>query len=355
MSATVKVLIVDDSALVREVLREVLDSEPGIEVVGVANDPYVAVERMREVTPDVLVLDIEMPKMDGITFLKKLMRQHPIPTVVCSTLVAERSETAILALESGAVELIAKPTLGTKRFLEESRVRLCDAVKAASRARVKRRGPGSTNVIPKLTADAVMPAPNKPMLRTTQRLVAIGASTGGTEAIRLLLGGLPIDSPAILVVQHMPEPFTRSFAARLNDMVALEVKEAEDGDAVLQGRALIARGDHHLLLERSGARYYVSLNQGPLVSRHRPSVDVLFRSTAAAAGKNAVGVILTGMGDDGARGMREMRDAGAATIAQDEESSVVYGMPAEAVGHGGVEQILPLQRIAEAILRSARA
>jgi len=356
MGTSIRVLIIDDSALVRGVMRELLDSEPGIEVVGVANDPFAAVERMRSVTPDVLILDVEMPKMDGITFLKKLMRQHPIPTVVCSTLVGAGTETAMLALEAGAVELILKPAVGTKQFLEESRIRLCDAVKAAGLVKIKRPGTERRLMVePKRSADAVVPAPTKAMVRTTQRIVAVGASTGGTEALRVLLDELPIDCPGVVIVQHMPEGFTATFSRRLNETVAIDVKEAEDGDPVLPGRALIARGDHHLLLERSGARYFVQLNRGPLVSRHRPSVDVLFRSVASSAGKNAIGVILTGMGDDGAQGMLEMHQAGAHTIAQDQDSCVVYGMPAEAVKRGGVSQVAALQSIPEAILCSARA
>lgn len=356
MTPRIKVMIVDDSALVRSVLREVLDSDSDLEVVAVANDPYEAAERLRTVVPDVLLLDVEMPKMDGITFLRRLMRQHPIPTVICSTLVTDQSETAMQALEAGAVELILKPSIGTREFLEESRIRLCDAVKAASRARLKKMVRPASRSVPqaKLNADVIVPAPDRAMLRTTQRVVAVGASTGGTEAVRLLLSRLPVDCPGLVIVQHMPEGFTRTFAKRLDQTVAVGVKEAEDGDAVLQGRALIARGDHHLLVERSGARYRVKLNRGPLVSRHRPSVDVLFRSVASAAGKNAIGVILTGMGDDGALGMLEMRGFGAYNIAQDEESCVVFGMPAEALKRGGVNEVLPLNRIAEAVVRVAQ-
>lgn len=358
MDNKINVLVVDDSALVRRVLEEVLSSDPGIQVVGTANDPYAAVEKMRQVAPDVIVLDVEMPKMDGITFLRKLMQQHPIPTVICSTLVESSSDTAVAALEAGAVELILKPTVGTKQFLEESRIRICDVVKAAARARLRKhvREPIKP-ATPKLTADAVIAKPQfqgRAMAKTTQKVVAVGASTGGTEALRDFLQALPVDAPGIVIVQHMPEGFTASFAKRLNETSAIEVKEAADGDTVLAGRALIARGNHHMVLQRSGARYYVELREGPLVSRHRPSVDVLFRSTAACAGKNAVGVIMTGMGDDGAQGLLEMRNAGAYTIGQDEESCVVYGMPAEAAKRGAVVRVLPLPEIAGAVVLAAR-
>jgi two-component system, chemotaxis family, protein-glutamate methylesterase/glutaminase len=350
MSHKIKVLVVDDSALVRRVISDTLNSDPGIEVIGAANDPFAAVERIRAELPDVLVLDVEMPRMDGITFLKKLMRQHPIPTVICSTLVGKGTETALLALEAGAVELITKPTVGVKQFLEDSQIHLCEAVRAASHAKPKR---GNANNAARV-ADVIVAPPGKAMARTTQRIVAIGASTGGTEALRALLLKLPVECPGVVIVQHMPEGFTAAFARRLNDTVALEVKEAADGDTVLQGRVLIARGDHHLLLQRSGARYYVELNRGPLVSRHRPSVDVLFRSTAACAGRNAIGVILTGMGDDGAQGLLEMRTAGATTLGQDEATSVVYGMPAEAFKRGAVEHVLALDEIPAAIVQASR-
>ncbi len=353
MLQPVRVLIVDDSAVVRETMAEILASDPGIEVMATAGDPYVAAERMRRQTPDVITLDIEMPRMDGLTFLKKLMAQHPIPVVICSSLAESGCETTLRALEYGAIDIIQKPQVGTKHFLEESRVRICDAVKAASKARPGHRKPeGRPLIEPKLTADAVMPKPrSEAMLQTTERVVAVGASTGGTEALRVFLEALPLDSPGILVVQHMPEKFTAAFARRLDALCAVSVKEAANGDTVVRGQVLIAPGNRHTLLKRSGARYHAEVRDGPLVCRHRPSVDVLFRSVARYAGKNAVGVIMTGMGDDGALGMAEMKAAGAQTIAQDEATSVVFGMPKEAIRHGGVDQVMPLEHIAAEILR----
>jgi two-component system chemotaxis response regulator CheB len=353
----IRVLVVDDSASVRQTLKEILESDPEIEVMATASDPYVAVERIRVEKPDVITLDVEMPRMDGITFLQKLMDQCPIPVVICSTLTEKGSETALAALEKGAVEIITKPKLGTKQFLEESSIRICDVVKSAAQARVKaqREPAAQVRVAPKLTADAVLAKPaSHAMIQTTEKIVAVGASTGGTEALRVFLQALPADAPGTVIVQHMPEKFTAQFAARLNGICAITVLEAKDGDSVIPGQALIAPGNRHTLLKRSGARYYVEVRDGPLVTRHRPSVDVLFRSTARYAGKNAVGVIMTGMGDDGAHGMREMHDAGAWTIAQDEASSVVFGMPNEAIKCGGVDEILPLDRIAAEVVRRSR-
>ncbi|MDD2321795.1 MAG: chemotaxis response regulator protein-glutamate methylesterase [Geobacteraceae bacterium] len=350
----IRVLIVDDSAVVRQALTEILASDPGIEVMATAADPYIAAERIRNEIPDVITLDVEMPRMDGITFLQKIMSQHPIPVVMCSSLTEERSETALKALEFGAVEIIQKPRLGIKQFLEDSRVIICDAVKAASLARVRPVRSSMRKVAPKLTADAVLAkTTSKAMIRTTEKVVVVGASTGGTEALRVFLEAMPLDSPGIVIVQHMPEHFTRSFAARLDTLCRISVKEAENNDTVIPGRALIAPGNRHMLLKRSGARYYVELKDGPLVSRHRPSVDVLFRSAARYAGKNAVGVIMTGMGDDGAKGMLEMKEAGAATIAQDEATCVVFGMPKEAIKLGAVDRILPLEGITPAVVRDA--
>ena len=338
----VKVLIIDDSAAVREALRQFVESHPQLEVMGCASDPLQAAERLRHEVPDVIVLDVEMPRMDGITFLRRLMAQHPIPVVMCSSLLAAGSRTLVEALEAGAVESIQKPQRATRRFLEESRIRIQDAILAASRARVPaRRKPGAAPE--RLGVDAVLPrSPSRPMTRTTQRVVAIGASTGGTEALRLLLQGLPGDAPPIVIVQHMPEHFTSAFAERLDTLCAISVREARDGDRMLRGQALIAPGNRHLTLRRSGASYLVSVSDGPLVNRHRPSVDVLFRSAAAAAGANALGIILTGMGDDGARGLKEMREAGARTLGQDEASCVVYGMPREAKRIGAVEREVPV-------------
>lgn len=352
-SRKIRVLIVDDSAVVRQTLTHVLSLDPEIEVIASAGDPYVAAEKIEEQVPDVITLDVEMPRMDGVTFLKKIMAQHPIPVVICSSLVGDGAQTALEALDNGAVEIITKPRLGVRQFIEESRTTICDAVKAAARARVRPLGPRH-KVEPKLTADAVLAPATSAMSQTTEKVVMIGASTGGTEALKSLLEALPADTPGIVIVQHMPELFTRAFASRLDGLCAITVKEAETGDTVLRGRALIAPGNHHLLLQRSGARYYVEVKEGPLVCRHRPSVDVLFRSAARYAGPNAVGVILTGMGDDGARGMLEMHQAGAKTIAQDEATCIVFGMPKEAIKLNGVDKVMPLGNIAGGILSAAR-
>lgn len=350
MNKKIKVLIVDDSAVVRQTLSDIISSDPHLEVMATAGDPFIAAERMKNEVPDVITLDIEMPRMDGITFLQKLMKQHPIPVVICSSLAGAGSETALKALESGAVEIIAKPRMGIKQFLEESRTIVCDTIKAAAMARV-RRITEIRKIEPKLTADAVLQKPlMKAMIQTTEKIVAVGASTGGTEALRVLLEAMPLDTPGIVIVQHMPENFTAAFSRRLDSICRVSVKEAENNDTVIRGRALIAPGNHHMLLKRSGARYYVEIKDGPLVSRHRPSVDVLFRSTAQYAGKNAVGVIMTGMGDDGSRGLREMKEAGAFTIAQDEESSVVFGMPRKAIELGAVDKVVSLENISRSIL-----
>ena len=349
----IRVLIVDDSAVVRQTLSEVLSSDPEIEIIATATDPFVAAERIKEEVPDVMTLDIEMPRMDGLTFLQKIMSQHPIPVVICSSLAEEGAQSTLKALEYGAVDIITKPRLGSKQFLEDSRIILCNAVKAAAVARVRLLGPSHT-VQPKLTADAILSPATHAMAETTEKVVAIGASTGGTEALKALLETLPSDAPGIVIVQHMPELFTRAFANRLDGICRIAVKEAESNDTVLRGRALIAPGNHHMLLKRSGARYYVDIKDGPLVCRHRPSVDVLFRSAARYAGQNAVGVILTGMGDDGACGMLEMKQAGAVTIAQDEETCVVFGMPKEAIKRNAVDKVLPLPSVAGAILAHAR-
>jgi two-component system, chemotaxis family, protein-glutamate methylesterase/glutaminase len=346
------VLIVDDSAVVRQTLSEILSSDPEIEVIGTAADPFAAADKMNEQSPDVITLDIEMPKMDGLTFLRKIMDQHPIPVVICSSLAEEGAQTTLRALEYGAVEIIAKPKLGSKQFLEESKVMICQAVKAAASARVHRRTTRSPE--PKLTADSVLARGTGAMVETTEKVVAIGASTGGTEALRVLLETLPPDAPGIVIVQHMPELFTRAFANRLDSLCSVTVKEAEPNDTVIRGRALIAPGNRHMLLKRSGARYYVEIRDGPLVCRHRPSVDVLFRSAARYAGRNALGVIMTGMGDDGANGLLEMKQAGAVTFAQDEQTCVVFGMPNEAIKRKAVDRILPLPAIAGAIITNAR-
>ena len=346
----IKVLIVDDSAVVRQTLSEILSADPHIEVLVPAADPYVAVDRMREEVPDVITLDVEMPRMDGLTFLHKIMSQHPIPVVMCSSLTEAGSDTALKALDYGAVEIITKPRMGTQQFLEEARVSICDVVKAAAGAKPRAIPVRAHRVEPKLTADVIMAKPTKAMIATTEKVIVVGASTGGTLALEVFLESFPPDCPGIIIVQHMPEHFTTAFSKRLDSFCEITVKEAENNDTVIRGRALIAPGNHHLLLKRSGARYYVEIKDGPLVSRHRPSVDVLFRSTARYAGKNAIGIIMTGMGDDGAQGLREMKDAGAATIAQDEATSVVFGMPQEAIKRGGVDKVLPLDRISREAL-----
>jgi two-component system chemotaxis response regulator CheB len=335
--------------LVRQTLTEVLSSDPAIEVIGAAGDPFAAAVRIEEQVPDVITLDIEMPRMDGLTFLQKIMSQHPIPVIICSSLAEDGAASTLKALEYGAVDVIAKPRLGSRQYLQDSRAVLCEAVKAAAGAHVHPRTPGYS-VAPKLTADAILPRATGALLETTEKVVVMGASTGGTEALRALLEVLPPDAPGIVIVQHMPELFTRAFAQRLDSLCRISVKEAESNDTVLRGRALIAPGNRHALLKRSGARYYVDIKDGPLVCRHRPSVDVLFRSAARYAGRNGVGVILTGMGDDGARGMLEMKQAGAVTIAQDEATSVVFGMPNEAIKRDAVDRILPLQAIAGTVL-----
>jgi two-component system, chemotaxis family, protein-glutamate methylesterase/glutaminase len=342
----IRVLVVDDSASVRQALTEILNADPQIEVIATASDPWAAAERMRHEIPDVITLDIEMPRMDGLTFLDKLMRQHPIPVVICSSLTPAGSRSANAALEKGAAEVIAKPARGTPREWQESTIRICDAVHAAARAKPVKHVPA------KLSADAVLAAPVRrhAMVETTDKVVAIGASTGGTEALMALLSALPPDAPGVVVVQHMPAAFTRQFAARLDAACEISVREAQTGDVIIPGTALIAPGNHHLLVKRSGARYQVEVTEGPLVNRHRPAVDVLFRSTARYAGRNSIGVILTGMGDDGARGMLELHQAGAHTVAQDEASCVVFGMPAKAIELGGVASVLPLDRIAAAIV-----
>lgn len=346
----IRVLIIDDSALVRQTLTEILNGDPHIEVIDTAGDPIIALRKMEKHLPDVITLDIEMPRMDGLTFLQQIMEKNPVPVVMLSSLAEKGSGSSLKALELGAVEIIQKPKMGTKQFIEESKILICDAVKAASHARPKKRKMHSI-VQPKLSADAVLAKPNaKAMIQTTEKVVMVGASTGGTEALRVFLEALPIDSPGIVIVQHMPEHFTRAFAERLNRICPIAVKEAVDGDSVLRGHALIAPGNKHTLLKRSGAKYYVEVKNGPLVSRHRPSVDVLFRSAARYAGKNAIGIIMTGMGDDGARGLKEMKDLGAKTIAQDEHSCVVFGMPKEAIKHDAVDRVVTLSKIPETLL-----
>ena len=354
----VRVLVIDDSASVRQTLVDVLSADPQIEVMGVASDPFVAARRIAEDVPDVITLDVEMPRMDGITFLRKLMSQRPISVVMCSSLTEAGSETLMQALEAGAVDIILKPRIGAADHLAESGDRIRDVVKAAARARVGARRPTARTLDPgtKLTADAMLPPPSgAAMARTTEMVACLGASTGGTEALREVLQALPANAPGIVIVQHMPAGFTAAFSKRLNSLCEVEVKEAQHGDPVLRGHVLIAPGDKHMLLERQGARYQVAIKDGPPVSRHRPSVDVLFRSAARAAGRNAMGVIMTGMGDDGAHGLLEMKEAGAVTVAQDEASSIVFGMPKEAIARGAAQKIMALEHIAREIMAVDRS
>jgi two-component system chemotaxis response regulator CheB len=344
----IKVLIVDDSAVVRQVVTSQLAQDPDIEVIAAAADPILAIARMNVEWPDVIVLDIEMPRMDGITFLKKIMAERPTPVVICSTLAEAGAQTSMEALAAGAVTIITKPKIGLKQFLEDTSEDLVSAVKAAAKANMR-----AVRATVKNSADVIMPAAEKhsAMIQTTERVVALGTSTGGTQALEVVLTSLPRVTPGIVIVQHMPEKFTAAFAERLNGLCQIEVKEAQNNDRVINSRALIAPGGKHMLLRRTGAQYYVEVMDGPLVNRHRPSVDVLFRSVAKCAGANALGVIMTGMGDDGAAGLAEMRTAGARTVAQDEASCVVYGMPKEAVKHGGVEKSVPLMAIGREIMQ----
>lgn len=351
----IKVMIVDDSAVVRQVLASVLAADPAIEVVGTAADPLFALSKMEREWPDVIVLDVEMPRMDGITFLKKLMAERPTPVVICSTLTEKGASTTMQALAAGAVSIVTKPQVNLSKFLVNASDDLLGAVKAAARANMRQLAKSKAPVQHKLGADAVIPAGQPAMARTTERVVAIGTSTGGTQALEYILTALPRVCPGIVIVQHMPERFTAAFAERLNGLCQIEVLEARHGDRVMPGRALIAPGGRHMLLKRSGAQYMVEVVDGPPVSRHKPSVDVLFRSTARAAGANATGIIMTGMGDDGARGLREMFEAGAQTFGQDEASCVVYGMPKEAKKLGAVGREIPLEQIPAHILRGERA
>ena len=350
--AKIKVLIVDDSAVVREVVKQVLESDPAIQVIGTAMDPLFAMEKMKTQWPDVIVLDIEMPRMDGLTFLHKIMAERPTPVVICSTLTEKGAQATMQALAAGATSIITKPKMGVKRFLQEDASNdLVEAVKAASRANVRRLIDTTTqrpvSVSPKLTADAMLAPPGAvPLGQTSEQIIAIGTSTGGTQALEVVLTALPRICAGIVIVQHMPEMFTAAFAQRLDSLCQIEVLEAKNNDRVIPGRALIAPGGKHMMLKRSGAQYHVEVIEGPLVNRHRPSVDVLFRSVAKFAGKNALGIIMTGMGDDGARGLKEMRDAGAYTFGENEDTCVVYGMPKEAMKLGAVCEEIPLQQIA---------
>lgn len=382
MDHKIRVLVVDDSAVVRQSLSAILEADPEIEVMGTAADPIIAVKKIMREVPDVITLDIEMPRMDGLTFLRKIMAQRPIPVVVISSLTTRGTEAAMKALEYGASEVIGKPAMNPDVFFQESHIMLCDAVKAAAMSKIRRvkaddiqervnptrpaapapiSAPRISTTIPtaqiahvqpKYTADAILEKSNAAdTVVPTEKIIVLGSSTGGTEAIRVLLSAMPDDMPGIAIVQHMPEGFTRSFSNSLNQISRLNVKEAENGDKLYRGRVLIAPGNKHMLLKRVGREYFVEIKEGPLVNRHRPSVDVLFRSAARYAGSNAIGVILTGMGNDGARGMKEMHDAGVHTIAQDEQSCVVYGMPKEAVKAGGVDDVVPLDKIDQHLVR----
>jgi two-component system chemotaxis response regulator CheB len=343
----IRVLIIDDSALIRKVLTEIINIHHDMEAIGAAPDPLVAREMIRALDPDVLTLDVEMPKMDGLDFLEKLMRLRPMPVVMVSTLTERGSEVTFRALELGAVDFIAKPKLDLVAGMREYGNEIADKIRAAMGARVKRHAPLA--VAPKHSADIVLPAiANR--VASTEKLIIVGASTGGTEAIKEFLIRLPPDCPGVLVTQHMPEAFTKSFADRLNSLCRISVKEAQNAERVLPGHAYVAPGHSHLLLKRSGANYMTELSQAEPVNRHRPSVDVLFRSAANYAGKNAIGVILTGMGKDGAAGMLEMRGAGAYNFAQDEATCVVFGMPKEAIALGGVDEVIPLQDMAKRVL-----
>ena len=356
----IKVMLVDDSAVMRQVLVELLKADPGIEVIAAVADPLFAMQRMKMQWPDVIVLDVEMPRMDGITFLRKLMHEHPTPVVICSTLTEAGAPTTVEALAAGAVMAITKPKAGLKQFLTEAVHELTTAIRTAARANVRRlaaRAESATHapVEVKLrnTADVILAPPSdRAMTRTTEHVVAIGCSTGGTQALQQVLTALPSICPAVVIVQHMPPTFTAAFAKRLDGLCRITVKEAQNNDQIVPGRALIAPGGQHLMIRRSGAQYFVEVREGPPVNRHCPSVDVLFRSTAKAAGPNALGIIMTGMGDDGARGLKEMRNAGAHTIAQDEHSCVVFGMPKEAIRMEAAEWIMPLDELPRAILQA---
>lgn len=355
MSKKINVLLVDDSAVVRQVMLAILSETPDIHVMGAASDPIFAMDKLAREWPDVIVLDVEMPRMDGITFLKKIMSERPTPVVICSSLTPTGAETTAQAMAAGAVEIITKPTSGLKNFLLESASELVTAIRAAAQVNVRNLGrrPAPAPLVPaaKLSADAMLPAANgHAMAQTTERIVALGTSTGGTQALEAVLTALPRVCPGIVIVQHMPEKFTASFAARLNSLCQIEVREARNNDRIHPGLALIAPGGKHMMVTRSGAFYHVQVVDGPLVNRHRPSVDVLFRSVAKFAGRNATGIIMTGMGDDGARGLKEMLDAGSATVAQDEASCVVFGMPKEAIKLNAAQRVMGLQEMAQVIL-----
>jgi two-component system chemotaxis response regulator CheB len=353
----IKVMIVDDSAFVRQTLTAILNLDPDIQVISTAADPIFAARKIPKDCPDVITLDLEMPRMNGLNFLKKLMTNYPIPVVVISSLTDKGCEMAVKALEYGATDVITKPKLITKEFFEESKILICDAVKAAAQAKIRMNpaDPEKLKIrkdhpafLPKLSADEILNLLHSAVSikNTTDKIIVVGASTGGTTAIEVFLKSMPPDCPGIIIVQHMPELFTKSFAERLNRICNITVKEGEHGEIITQGKAIIAQGNRHILIAKTGAKYSIEINEGPLVNRHRPSVDVLFRSAANYAGPNAVGIIMTGMGDDGARGLLEMRQAGSYTVAQDEESCIVFGMPRAAIELDAASEVLPLQEIA---------
>ncbi|MCH8269931.1 MAG: chemotaxis response regulator protein-glutamate methylesterase [Planctomycetes bacterium] len=344
MPSKVRVLIVDDSSIVRRALKRELDLQPGIEVIGTAPDPYIARDKIVNLKPDVITLDIEMPRMDGLTFLRKLMKHYPIPTIIVSSLTPKGCETALACLEAGAVDVLSKP--GESYTIGDMAAQLGTVIRAAAKAQIKKT--------PLAGDEPRRRQSGKSMIETTHKVIALGASTGGTEALRAVLCTLPKQTPGIVITQHMPAGFTTAFAERLDGLCAIEVREAADGDAVVPGLALLAPGDKHTRLARDGARYIVRVGGGPRVCRHRPSVEVLFESTAEYAGRNAMGVIMTGMGSDGARGLKSMREAGAVTVAQDERSCIVFGMPREAIEAGGAAIVSPLDDISARIVEFAR-
>jgi two-component system chemotaxis response regulator CheB len=354
MAGSIKVMVVDDSAVVRQALSAILGKEHGIQVIGLAMDPIFAMEKMAKDWPDVILLDVEMPRMDGITFLRKIMAERPTPVIICSSLTAKGAETTLQAMSAGAFSIFTKPSLGLKSYLEDASNELVATVRAAAGARMSRLPAFKVPMVsppPKLSADAVLAPGSEAMAVTTETFTAIGTSTGGTQALEFVLSLLPRTCPGIVVVQHMPAQFTAAFAERLDSICAIEVREAKNGDRLLPGRALIAPGGKHLVVRRNGAQYVTEVISAPPVNRHCPSVDVLFRSVAKYAGRNATGVIMTGMGDDGAKGLLEMKQTGARTLAQNEESCVVFGMPKEAIKLGAADRVVSLQQIPELIAR----
>ena len=352
MNQKIKVLIVDGSAIFRQTLARILAADPAIEIMATVSDPYVAANKMMVQVPDIITLDVELPRMNGLTFLKKIMAQHPIPVLIISNLAENNIKLTSKALEYGAIKVLSKNIFESSNISEDEKIKLCSIIKKISRTKIKKRSVYQAHAVhPKLCADAILKQTRpKNLTYTNEKIIAVGASTGGIKAINIFLEALPIDSPGIIIVQHMPENFTRSFAERLNELCKIEVKEAKDGDLVKPGRALIAPGNCHVLLRKKGPQYFVEVKDGPLVNRHRPSVDVLFRSAALYAGKNSIGILMTGMGADGAKGLLEMKEAGAETIAQDEKSCVVFGMPKEAIMLNAVSKILPLEEIADYVM-----